>query len=327
MVYSETSLGNVSILPDLERLEEPTTNMVSMITVRESKMKHTNLVSLEEVTKFMQDNSLSLKETVERIAKTNDIHMYSLGFSVFPSNLMEDMKVYENALILKEEGFNIYTTYNPGSVLAECFDMAIAEGLKENNTELFDQIVDILDEGAWKNFTNNVINPGIEKSLKHQTANVLGSVGHVVANGAREGAAKAGENIINRHVFGAMFNKNQQDPLGSGERISSFDAAVRRNVPNQDVADFITTTAKGSASAVSKSLINKVMEFLRFGGSQADGQQVLNQLQHQTAVMGSRIGTTNDPRTRNLLQRMYDKLKALKDKIIARIRGQKVQTA
>ena len=311
MVFSEVEIGQANALEALERLDESeiSSNKANMVLVRESKLKHKNLVKLEAVTKFQEDNGLSLSEAVEKIARANKIHMNSIGFSVFPSSLIEDTAVYENAIILTEEEFPIYINQNPGSLLSECFSMVINESIATNDTKSFDELIEILDEGILQNIYRNSTQKAVQQSMKDNVANTLGSFGHVIANGAKEGALRAGENLVNRKVM---------DPI-----TDRLDRSLERNIPNQDARDFISTTAKGVTGAISSSAINKLYNLLRAGGTPKDPQEVMNQLQHQTTVMASRIGNTHDPRTRNVLQRMYDKIKDLKNRLMAKLRGNK----
>jgi methyltransferase-like protein len=325
MVYSEVEIGQANALEALERLDESeiSSNKANMVLVRESKLKHKNLVKLEAVTKFQEDNGLSLSEAVEKIARANKIHMNSMGFSVFPSSLIEDTAVYENAIILTEEEFPIYINQNPGSLLSECFSMVINESIATNDTKSFDELIEILDEGILQNIYRNSTQKAVQQSMKDNVANTLGSFGHVIANGVKQGTLQAGENLVNKKAFGFINNKDVVDPSDPRKRISRFEASVRRYVPNQDVSDAITTISKGVTDSISSTAINKLYNLLRSGGTPKDPQEVMNQLQHQAAVMTNRIGNTHDPRTRNVLQRMYDKIKDLKNRLMAKLRGNK----
>lgn len=320
-VFSEVDIGKASALNILDRLEESTDYNPAMVLVRESKLKHKNLLRLEEVTKYMQENNFGLREALDSIAKVNNLNMESFGFAVFPISLIEDCSVYKNTILLKEEGFPIYINQNPGDILNQCLDTLITEAAASGNTEEFDKFVDALDEG----FMDAIFNPAAKRASANLAASTIGATGHVIANGAREGLLKGAENIVNRRAFGYFNNKTESDPTDpSGHRkISKFDAKLQQHVPNQDARDLIKGVTNGVTGELSKAGINKLYQVLRYGGSSTNPQQALNDLQHKTAVLSSRIGNTKDPRTRNVLQRMYDKLINLKNKLMARIRGQK----
>ena len=317
MVYSEVDIGTANSLGVLDRLEESSNIEPSMVLVRESKLKHKNLVRLEEVTKFVQENNISLREALESIAKVNNLNMESFGFPVFPSNLIEDVAVYQNAIILKEEGFPIYINNNPGDTLNECFSIAIAEAVTNGNTETFDTIVDILDEGIM----DAIVNPAVQRATKASLPNIMGATANAVRAGAKEGIIKGGENIVNRRAFGYFNNKTVNDPDESGKKISQFDAHLKRYVPNQDARDLIGGTIKGVTGNISREFINNLYNFVSSGGTTHNPQEIYNNLTHNGAVLANRIGNTKDPRTSNMLQRMYDKLINLKNKIKERIRA------
>jgi len=304
-VFSEVDIGKTSTLSVLDRLEESSNDNPAMVLVRESKLKQKNLLRLEEVTKYVDSNNLTLREALESIARVNNLNMESFGFSVFPSNLLEDVSVYKNAIILKEEGFPIYINQNPGDPINQCLDVLITEAAIAGNTEEFDAFIDILNEGLF-----NTIAPAFKNIGINTARNLTGAAGHVIMNGAREGVLKGVENIVDRRVADPI-NKKLEDK-------------IKAHVPNQDAQDFLLGMSKGFVNNLKRTTINNAYEALKAGGSKMTMQDVVNDLDHKGRVLGSRIGNTSDPRTKNVLRRMYDRLIELKNKILMKIRGRQM---
>ena len=169
--------------------EKSSNNFIGFINVYENKTVDRNLVDLEEIYQYMQDNNKEIDEVLQELAEYNDLDISSFGFTVRPSSIYFNEEVSDLATDIFTSDIPIYFKSNFNTKEYQYLD-SICEVCEQEETEDY---LDIINEGI---FSGGVIN-----GLKRASGGLARGTINGFVNGARSGIVKGTEQTLDRNIY------------------------------------------------------------------------------------------------------------------------------
>ena len=317
MIYKESDLDNSL---DLNRLDEGYNVSISMIPMRESARLGENLISLEESIKYMNETDTEIADYVKHVCESNHIDVRSLAFTVDPASVYLDEDCYTAMKTLMEADFNVYLNDNNdteeykiiSSTINECFETGSLDTL------------DTLSEGLFNN-----IKQGVKSGTINGVLQGIGSAGMATVDDVTRGAKRGLHNGIVNTVDDNVFRKlDTQKTLKNGNVITQKNGAVhdflRKHGVQNDMAHGVANhVVNGMRSGAIDGLLTRGEQLLGYDSNKpVNFQGIVNAIQSKLSGLSAKMNSTQDPNQRSFIQKILDKLTNLKNKIIAKFKGQ-----
>ena len=286
MIYKESDLDNSL---DLNRLDEGYNVSISMIPMRESARLGENLISLEESIKYMNETDTEIADYVKHVCESNHIDNVYLN----DNNDTEEYKIIDSAI-------------------NECFETGSLDTL------------DVLSEGLFNN-----IKQGVKSGTINGVLQGIGSAGMATVDDVTRGAKRGLHNGIVNTVDDNVFRKlDTQKTLKNGNVVTQKNGAVhdflRRHGVQNDMAHGVANhVVNGMRSGAIDGLLTRGEQLLGYDSNKpVNFQGIVNAIQSKLSGLSAKMNSTQDPNQRSFIQKILDKLTNLKNKIIAKFKGQ-----
>ena len=337
MLFRTESLAPAML--QLERLpmDEASTSHIELLPLVESERLGKKVLSLESALRYCHDSYTDLGNTVSRLANRYGINEQDIVFSIAPASVYFDEEVNGLVRSFLQEGVPFVLNCNMGCLEGQLIAEACAEVERTGSTDYLDALSEGIMDSLRAARTGAVT--GAAKGAVGVAGDaVRGGLG-AATKGLKSGFIKGAEDFVDRRALGRIFDTTttrrewQQDPgnpnggrwvdvqrTDENGRLKSF---IRNHVTdNEEVLNMADSMAKSLRGEVSGDVVAKAKQVLGVAGQTLNPQNLVNALTQRISYFGRRIADgKGDPRNRSLFQQIIDKLKALKDRLIAKIRG------
>lgn len=297
MIYTTQDLIPEVSLEKL--LEEETESYIQLIPIIESThYERMNIVNIEDLISFSENSALDFDGVLNLVAHAHNIDLSNLAFSVKPSSVYLDEEVKYICSIIKENNIPLFLKNDDNSdenLLINSLCLECEQTYSDEPLSLLEAYLD--EEGAAATLISSVkkgVKSGLAKTIDRNTfGRILDTkdptTGKVTKNGRLMKHFGHGDNVL-KDIAGDV-----TDNVRSGASMAA--------VEKLDKAVGMNSTNKYSL----RSLLNAV-------------QKKLGYYQDQQQAPAASIG--GDPtKKQSIFARIIAKLKALKDKILALLRG------
>ena len=286
----------------LERLlEEETESYIQLIPIIESShYEGINIVNIEDLIAFTENTTLDFDEVLDQVTHAHNINLSNLAFSVKPSSVYLDEEVKHICSVIRENNIPLFLKNDDNSdenLLITSLCLECEQTYSDEPLALLEAYLD--EEGAAATLISSVkkgVKSGLAKTIDRNTfGRVLDTkdpnTGKVTKNGRLMKHFGKGDNVL-KDIAGDV-----TDNVRSGASMAA--------VEKLDKAVGMNSTNKYSL----RSLLNAV-------------QKKLGYYQDQAQQQSPAASTGGDPtKKQSIFARIIAKLKALKDKILALLRG------
>ena len=294
-----------------------------------------HVIALEGAIRYCDRVSCGIDDMIVGISEENNIPVNQIAFSVQPVSLYLNDVYNEVCSTLNENGFEVFINTMPYTVEANLIETAIQTCLDEGNTEALDLLDMALTEG-WSDIKEG-LKRGFISGVGRTAASAMRTAGGAIIDGTKVGIAKGGSNLINKRIFGAL---DRVDPNRT-ERVYNSATGQYEDRPsvirNARVTDFMRnhgvtsnnlhSMVNSSLDEIRRSASNEVVSKLMNGLSGISSHvrspdQMINAINRNLNFYGQRYGSgQGEPGQRGVITKVLDKLRALRDKLIAKFRG------
>ena len=294
MIYSKQEL---SAEPKLERLlEEEVESHVQLIPVVESKHYGMNVVNIEDIISFTENSVLDFDEVLNEIVQSHQLDINNTIFSVRPSSVYLDEDIQYICSIIKENNLPLLLKNNDNSDEDLILNSICLECEQTESLDSFSLLEGELSK-IGHDFGRTVVR-GTARSMK---------------KGLESGLAKS----IDRNTFGRL--------------LDSRDATTGKITKNGRITNLF-----GHGDNVLKDISGDVLDNLRKDASEQGVEAIKYKLRPMLDAVQKKLGFYKEKereymethpqapmRKRSLFGRILDKLRALRDKILAILRGRR----
>ena len=324
MVFHTTSLAPAML--NLERLpmDEADILHIELLPLVENSRLGKKVLSLESVIKFCDDAYTDIDEVVYKVANRYQLNESDIVFSVEPYSVYFDESVNGMIQSFIENGIPFYLDCKmdsiEGQLLSELCTYAESTGDVDS--------LDVLNELQFFDNIKNSFNAAKQGAATGAIKGVMQGAGGFVkgaakaaANGLKAGAVSGAENLANNRLFGWMDNT---DADGNKVRNGKVEDFMKQHISsNPEALNFANSMVDHMRSNVSEDIVHRVARLLGMAGNNLNPQNLLNGLTQRGKYFAQRIASgKGDPQQRSIFRRILDKIIELKNKLIARIRGQ-----
>lgn len=339
MVISTEFLNKKNEL-DLERLpmNEAHTDSLELLSLVENAQYNKIVLNLESALSYCEKNDIGLDQLVSAVSKHYFIDEECLAFSVQPSSIYLNEDIENIVKSFSEAGIPYLLTYNPESMESKLVTAVCTEAERLESAE----VIDILSEGFFgtlRDRMNNITTGagrGLAQGLAHGTARVVGGVANSAAEGIRQGAVRGGEKFINNQIFGKLDTEVPDTDENGNIKTDSSGKTIMKKVENgrvqnwinnqttnQTIRDAVMSLTKSVRGQVSSDAMNKLQSLVGLKpGQPINVGNLIDSITRRIGYFGNRLAEgKGDPQKRTLFQQIIDKLKSLRDKLLAKFRG------
>lgn len=325
MVFHTTSLAPT--LLNLERLpmDEADNLRIELLPLVENSRLGKKVLNLESVMKFCDDTYTDIDEVVHKVANLYKLNESDIVFSVEPSSVYLDESVSTMIESFIKNDIPFYLDCKMGSLEGQLLSELCTYAERTGDTD----ILDVLNEFQ---FFDNVRNSwqaakegaasGAMSGIMHGGGNLLKGVTQAAVSGVKTGAVKGAENLANKKLFSWLDTRDDEGRRVKNGKLQDF---MKQHISsNPEVLNFANSMADEVRSNVSQDLTYRAARLLGMVGNNLSPQNLINGLTQRAKYFGQRIANgKGDPQQRSILKRIYDKIIELKNKLIARFRGQR----
>lgn len=335
MLFRTESLAPAML--QLERLpmDEASTSHIELLPLVESERLGKKVLSLESALQYCHDSYTDLDNTISRLANRYGINEQDIILSIAPASVYLNEEVNGLVRSFLQEGVPFVLSCNMGSYEGRLITEACAEAERTGSTDY----LEALSEGIMDSLraVRNGAMTGAGKGAVGVAGDAVRGGFGAIGQGLKSGFTRGAEDFVDKRVFGRFLDTDKQvwvqDPgnpnggrwetvQGGNEngRIKSF---IRNHVTdNEEVINMADSMAKSLRGQITGDVVTKVKQVLGVAGQTLNPQNLVNALSQRINYFGRRIADgKGDPRHRSLFQQIIDKLKDLKDRLIAKIRG------
>lgn len=322
MLFQTKSLAPTML--QLERLpmDEASRPHLEELTLIESEKLDKKVLSLEKALHYCDETYSTLDDVLFEMANRHHINESDIIFSIKPQSVYFDEEV--NGIVrhfLKEDipfCLSCNMASREGRLISELCTLSESMG----TTEPLDLILelDFFNE-------NQGVDPGWAGAA-HGAATGVGGVlrgfGSALKRGVKAGLQKGAEGFVDRQVFGRVLDSRETTTDKNGQTITKVtrNGNLRRAVGNVWDNDEAKNFAGAVSDEVRSQLTSDIVRVLGNGARKMTPQSLLGTIEQKLGYFGNRIAEgKGNPQKLNFLQRIIMKLKALRDKILARLRG------
>jgi len=317
-------------------MDEASTSHIELLPLVESERLGKKVLSLERALQYCHDSYTDLDNTVSRLANRYGINEQDIVFSIAPASVYFDEEVNGLVRSFLQDGVPFVLNCNMDSFEGQMIAEACAEAEATGSTDY----LDALSEGIMDS-----LRAARNGAMSGAAKGAVGVAGDAVRGGAasawkgvKAGFARGAEDFVDKRVFGRFLDSDKQEwrpdpgnPNGGqwvtvhgGNENGRLKSFIRNHVTdNDEVVNMADSMAKSLRGELSGDVVTKAKQVLGVAGQTLNPQNLVNALTQRISYFGRRIADgKGDPRHRSLFQQIIDKLKALKDRLIAKIRGQ-----
>lgn len=335
MLFRTESLAPAML--QLERLpmDEASTSHIELLPLVESERLGKKVLSLESALQYCHDSYTDLDNTISRLANRYGINEQDIILSIAPASVYLNEEVNGLVRSFLQEGVPFVLSCNMGSYEGRLITEACAEAERTGSTDY----LEALSEGIMDSLraVRNGAMTGAGKGAVGVAGDAVRGGFGAIGQGLKSGFTRGAEDFVDKRVFGRFLDTDKQvwvqDPgnpnggrwetVQGGNENGMIKSFIRNHVTdNEEVINMADSMAKSLRGQITGDVVTKVKQVLGVAGQTLNPQNLVNALSQRINYFGRRIADgKGDPRHRSLFQQIIDKLKDLKDRLIAKIRG------
>ena len=322
-------------LLDLDRLpfDEADTSSLEYLHLVESPTYGKKVLNLEDCMRYCDDHSVTLADLLQEVSKHYFINESEIAFSVQPCSVYFDEDVKDMTDILMREGSDVFLSCNPNTYEHKIISEACLEAVRTNSTEIFDLLAEgFMDKvkAAGSGFVQ-----GAGRGAMNVATGTVANGLNAVANGVRSGLVRGAENMMDNNILGRAFDtketRYEHDPK-TGQLVANNNATVKNGrihnfvnqfTDNQEVHNMVDSVMHDIRGNATGAVTDKLQSILGLApGKPVDVGHLINSIGQKINFFGKRIAAgKGDPQQMSFFQKIINKLKQLKDKLLAKFRG------
>lgn len=322
MLFQTKSLAPTML--QLERLpmDEASQPHLDELTLIESEKLDKKVLSLEKALHYCDETYSTLDDVLFEMANRHHINESDIIFSITPQSVYFDEEVNGMVRYFLKEDIPFCLSCNmasrEGRLISELCTMSESMG----TTEPFDVLLefDFFNE-------NQAVDAGWTGAASGAASGlggVLRGFGSSLKRGVKAGLQRGFEGLVDRQVLGRVLDSRETTTDRDGQTVIKVNR--NGNLRNAVGSVWDNDEAKNFAGAVSDEirgqLSSDIVRALGNGVRKMTPKGILNAIEQKLGYFGNRIAEgKGNPQKLNLFQRIIVKLKALRDKILARLRG------
>ena len=324
MVFNTASLAPIML--NLERLpmDESNSLHIELLPLVENSRLGKKVLSLESVLKFCDDTYTDIDEVVHKVANRYQLNESDIAFSVEPYSVYFDTDVNNMVQSFIENDIPFYLDGKidsiEGQLISELCTYAERSGDVDsldvlNELQFFDNVKNAF--GAAKQGATS----GAMKGAVDVGGSFIKGAADAAVRGLKAGAVHGAEDLLNKRLFGRL---DTTDSNGHTVRNGKVEEFMGRHISsNPEAINFANSMVNQLRSNVSEDIVHRAARILGVVGDKLNPQNLVNGLTQRANYFKNRIMSgKGDPQQRSIFKRILDKLIELKNKLIARLRGQ-----
>lgn len=324
MVFHTASLAPTML--NLERLpmDESNSLHIELLPLVENSRLGKKVLSLESVMEFCDDTYTDIDEVVHKVANRYHLNESDIAFSVEPYSVYFDIDVNNMVQSFIENDIPFYLDGKMGSIEGQLISELCTYAERSGDVDVLDVLNELQFFDNIKNSLSAAKSGAVSGAMKG-AVNVGGSfikgAAGAAARGLKAGAIHGAEDFANNRLFGKLDTTDSNGKTVRNGKVAEF---MQQHISsNPEAINFANSMVNQLRSNVSEDIVHRAARLLGVAGDKINPQNLINGLTQRASYFKNRImNGKGDPQQRSVFQRILDKLIELKNKLIARLRGQ-----